>query len=1327
MDKAKSTSPEKIVIRVIDAHRSLLDISIASIEEITDILEKSTDAIPDLGKHRQSILGISNIAELLQGPLRSFIVEHSSITEIVARELLSSGVFTPIIVRSQDKNSQNFRLRPSKRINAVYPDGSPASAAAEEYVDLVGISRLHTSSTQFAHFMCNVFTMPWIGRNLIKSGSAGYPGPVVASLHPIPPLSELGDQIMFADREDAGRVLTDLMRQMSIAVNYVMGPGVGVGLSSSKDNAKVLSPGADASIISAITDVADTTFGKSPQKDSSQNDSSQKESEKKKENSKESLQYLLWRLSKIRNDVPADDPNSWVFDLSPLYDLFRTRAFDAYLQIITHGRDSAETFLMEEAARQLQIQFADTQAKNTFKQMAMAAQYIQIIEDKLGASRANDMPRFTNGGSPERILASLQPKERVVVKTEYENRVQMWKSRTGNKCPHVKIESRMRSAATMADTARQLQALLAFGQVSSKSTQKKSLDWIYCRNCNFRLICPHVRDKIILEAKKSTYDEIRTRLLKYVTTGRTSSETNSLEYFCRICGEQIADSSEDDTAEIMGRFGNLDESLRTVIWAEAVNAVADVHFQIPVDPRQFASASVDMLYNVILSIEKPLKASQRSRAKQTTVSSVEGQDDEILPIARLNVILAVYAYILNLIQSPKSNMRFENVRPGAKIDATIDAMMTRIVERHGGLITRMEEISQEFIMGRFQELFRAIKGLGADIHLRAVDAEEELWRQLVQIDPVYHYAARMARIANVLPVTADVSRPEIARKEFETVMGASLPQLVKNARANAKKPEFAQLYGKTLIVQIPPGTTLEYMYKNPEVNLFAKMFHPKIDERLASPFLDLSKDLSQDLSHEITGGKVTAFKKGLQKSNKESVLWRPLRSASTSVFDYGLVAISYDLLVQYETTILNRESEEKYLSRLKTVLRAERRYLQIRRELATHPRIPFDFGAIRFRPQPVHIGMLFDENGFHHDWSIFIMSTGKTEKMLELRQKSVLKAILSGELTDAKLVDVKCSVCGITQTQAESLDENKVRESLRLANQMDTFFQFYESRCPEGNLHVWPDNSSCQKCGLRSGLLSARRVEPSAALAAESRDYFSKYANKFDMDKQILSAALEKPEFSEELSESESSKQAVKDLSGWKYDYGIISKVADLVSAASGTQASGAQSSVTPALVTPELIESMGAMEGRTYADVLEGKNAPPPLASIGDARIFAIASIVRGFIMEYNRLRFIIKNPKPSQFLTNIVEKAGVPKHEYEQLSHSLPEIGTDFITKYRAIIDETEERGGPRTPLDVVNFGIEYLCRLVLQLLELPTFKVAHVFAVEALKMFLRQEKLL
>ena len=39
-------------------------------------------------------------------------------------------------------------------------------------------------------------------------------------------------------------------------------------------------------------------------------------------------------------------------------------------------------------------------------------------------------------------------------------------------------------------------------------------------------------------------------------------------------------------------------------------------------------------------------------------------------------------------------------------------------------------------------------------------------------------------------------------------MGASLPQLVKNARENAKNPELAPYYGTKLIVEVPPGTSL---------------------------------------------------------------------------------------------------------------------------------------------------------------------------------------------------------------------------------------------------------------------------------------------------------------------------------------------------------------------------------------------------------------------------------------------------------------------------------------------------------------------------------------
>ena len=87
--------------------------------------------------------------------------------------------------------------------------------------------------------------------------------------------------------------------------------------------------------------------------------------------------------------------------------------------------------------------------------------------------------------------------------------------------------------------------------------------WIKCRNCGFRTICSHVREKLLripsCLVRRDSYapDEIRCPVLG-ISRARLG-ESNSYSYFCWTCGEHLADLiDEDRTAEILGRFGDMD-------------------------------------------------------------------------------------------------------------------------------------------------------------------------------------------------------------------------------------------------------------------------------------------------------------------------------------------------------------------------------------------------------------------------------------------------------------------------------------------------------------------------------------------------------------------------------------------------------------------------------------------------------------------------------------------------------------------------------------------------------------------------------------------------
>ena len=139
------------------------------------------------------------------------------------------------------------------------------------------------------------------------------------------------------------------------------------------------------------------------------------------------------------------------------------------------------------------------------------------------------------------------------------------------------------------------------------------------------MICPHVRDRLRLETRRASYDEVRTNLFRYAmryNARPAEGEAATYAYFCRICSEQLAEFIEEDrTAELLGKYGDLEAGMRTSIWAEALHAADAVRFSVPTDPKQFASVVTETVYPLVLAVEESsAKKTEKGRAPSGEVA-----------------------------------------------------------------------------------------------------------------------------------------------------------------------------------------------------------------------------------------------------------------------------------------------------------------------------------------------------------------------------------------------------------------------------------------------------------------------------------------------------------------------------------------------------------------------------------------------------------------------------------------------------------------------------------------------------------------------------------
>ena len=1434
---APKKAPTKI--KVIEVRQALVDLATAGQEELT-ILLTAAQEVPELSDSPVALNAFLDIARTLQGPLAPFLAAErergiaasgasSTIDAILIRELVMNPAVRPIIVargaaaasESDSRTAAGVHTRASTRVRAVSEGGNDIAAAAEEPISVAGFAVDPNAAGSIIVAAlgngANLGLDTYAESGAFSTATFAARGPVrppeySSNSENSKPLSELagflqrrGFHTSLISNENASKVIETFLRQTRAAVNfYLSGAATATVLSRIAAAVHGL-PGAPPELLPILGPSATVLApgGEFIVKNAA-NAATSAAMTWRDADAQTRLRYFLGRLAKSE-PVAADAPESWVYDLSPLNDLFRVGAFGIYLYLLTEGRESAriDSFLERAAIRHTKQMRLGELSHRAVIASARARLYITIIEDKFGPARGKAVldalrtsigsrSRGAPGGSlalaadsvqiddPDAVLTLLTKREREVVETEYDNRRKEWEATVGNKCPHVRLVRRMRTATSSEDAIKALKELETYlspekgrgrrsdddvdagGRQPKDAAQAPETMWLSCQSCGFRALCPHVRDRIRMESRRvpAAYEEIRTRLLKYAMRVQ-SSDTDNYTYYCRICSEKLAEIIGDDSsvAESVGRFGDLDANLRTKIWTIAINAARNVRFPAPTDEKQFASAVAVVVYPLLMAAEEAV--AKKGRRRKTSVSSSMDDDSEEIDLrTQLYIVLFVYAYILDLIQTSQTQNRaeigFVGVKLGAKASAYAERMLRLITEEHRNLISQIEDISAEYLKARFTEAYRLVRGEGA-AGLQTANPEEELAVQTTTIDPIYRYAATAASVAGDLPVARAVG-PANARREFETVLGNSLTNIVKIARESARDPVLAPLYLRRTGIEVPTGGGFEFLIKDPRVNLYARLYEPNAKAAGADAikaFRDIASavkvpapgtrfwfgagenDVSEDdageddvseniLKSVVTRGKPQNSRDRQSAGPRDRQSGGPRAKAAfrlevrpknpLALAERGAFFEAYRLFAEYTKATVNQKAYDNYLSELAAYRRSENGLRVSRAEAAVKTHFDFGFPYSKgYGHLKVPITAIYDEDGLRHDWSkkvTYIYRKGDSEIVEVKGGSSAVKAARENETLTPQmvLIDLACPICGVRASEVSKLDSSKAEQSVRAVSEMDSFFIFYESRCPSGGLHSWSTKGTqtCTECGLTATVLK----EAATGMATKSqsaRAYYNKYSEQFAEDRRKVRETSESQPIGidHEANDSEMKKYD-KIAAEWKPDYTFIVRAAELVS------------------VTPATIEAIGSTEGREYSDIVEGRGVPPPPSAPSDPRIFTTDAEVRLFLSDYGALRNAARFAKMPPAISDLLTSSGVPKHEYAAIARTLPDVSENYHATFAAM-------ARVRSPADTYSFAIQSLCRMALSVATgqnsgAPEWaaRLGSAFAKQELQTILRSQKL-
>ena len=1329
-------------IRVVTVRRDLLDPPLASPEELAAACNAIFASGPPGARPPGSADAVLALAALLRGPYGPLLgpPDPAWLPEIALRALLVNTAVRPVVMT----HPSALTVRAPACLQAFDGAGRPIAFAAEDPMAVVGLAFDArgrgralaaalvaprnfgaTACAASGAFSAPLFAIECDADSPTESVDAG--SPEFASL------TERLRQRKFTFAQLGPATIRAALAQSAAAADYYLsGAAAAVGaaaLRSALRQQKYANPELAAAFHGAGLQMHIISVSATP------------------EPVGDRLRYLLDQLG---GGYGADTDGAR--HLNNLNALRQAGAFDAYYFVLTGGRESAQVAAIIEQAR-MQTAMA-TAAAATAAAAAVAASRAQllvvVVEEKLGIARLRALisglgaqVRGAPGGrlaafsaigtalsDPNAVLAELTPKERTLVEVAAAARVAAAAAVANNKCAHVQAARRLRTARSAAQALAALAELTPFLSNTLKTNGTNSLkmngtntleikktkevnSMITCRHCSQNALCPHVRDRVELEARGASYGEVRSRLEKYAL--RTGGDAAA--YYCRLCAEQlaVADSVNDEegrAAAALGRFGELGAGLRTRIWALALASVRHVRFTVPADERAFARTAADAvtpLLEAAIAADAPARRANARRPRRAAAGAPSADElrDELEPRTELRAALYVYAFLLDRLQ--RAPGAFAGGPAGERPSATAERMLQRAAAEQHARIAQLEDVSMEYLRDQFTAAYKAVRGAGAGAS--AGDPATTFVSTVTTIDPIYRYATTVARAVGDLPVWPPTD-PAGARQEFERVLGAPLPTLLQSARDAARDPALAALFAGRPGLEVPAGTSFEYWLKDPRVTLYNDVYmfgdSPDRTVDIKEFYRGVAND---DPAARAAVAKTVRFwlggearaKRTLQRARpawaKNAPVnpnWAPVHDLRAHAAERGAFFEAWRLFVMYSTTVTSPAAEAAYKTELARYRDAEDALRTSHAYSMARPTVPAEKLAEkraglsqRFVATAVSITQLYDELGAPHDWSrkatFFFASDNKSDTksdtksdnksaLLEIEVKGGARGVMAareaGTLpADARLVDVACATCGVRRSEVQTLNAKRTAASVRALSELAAFFMYYESRCPVRNaetsgVHEWVEGRCV--CGLEVAVAMAT-AGSSAAIAAARRAYYDKYSAEFSRARQAAAHDMyTQPDNVGELAPGPSDRhRPAADASPWISNYSLVVEAAAL------------------AATTPAVIEAIGAAAGREFADIVEGRGAPPPPEKMSDPRIYVADAAVRALLADYGALR----NGAPSAALRN-----GAPSAAPLDTS-SLPNIGDAYCAEFA-------EMRRARSPADVLAFAIESVCKYSLQI---------------------------
>ena len=256
------------------------------------------------------------------------------------------------------------------------------------------------------------------------------------------------------------------------------------------------------------------------------------------------------------------------------------------------------------------------------------------------------------------------------------------------------------------------------------------------------------------------------------------------------------------------------------------------------------------------------------------------------------------------------------------------------------------------------------------------------------------------------------------------------------------------------------------------------------------------------------------------------------------------------------------------------------------------------------------------------------------------------------------LIDYKDSATGIFRSETQKQNLNKTREAYYRNRKKLVFFNFYKIKCPESSVHSFNGDGICSKCNL--------------ARDQQSEKYYTKYYDTFLKESVELVRS--------ESSVRENDTQKIKNKhADWKYNVRPIVEISKLISQ------------------PQSVLESIGAMEGRTIEDIKLNQLRPPPPNSLYDPQFTLLVSHYQWSISMYNKI--IFNDIGGEQIFIKHMNSVGITVNDISNIKH---ELSRDLFVSYNEVLD-TVTRSDKFKMADKYLCAVEMMCSFLIDLAKI------------------------